>query len=236
MKIGICDDELVQTKLLSFLVRKWAGRNNRLVTIEIFDSAEAFQFAWSEDKSYDVLLLDIQMSGQNGIELAKIIRQSDDTLAIIFITGFSDYIDEGYEVSALHYLIKPIKEDKLFACLDKARKRIQLDRKTILLCCNGENLRIYQDEIVYIEAFAHTVIITTINKRYEIKKSIGVLEKELDAAMFYRGHRSYIVSLKYVLKIGKTGITLENGVQVPVSRRSYKGVNKAFIDFYRSEK
>lgn len=236
MKIAICDDELVQTKFLSSLVRKWASENNRLLTVETFDSAHAFQFAWSEDRSYDVLLLDIQMPGQNGMELAKAIRQSDDTLAIIFITGFSDYIYESYEVSALHYLIKPVKEEKLFVCLDKACKRIKADTRTLLIECDGENLRILQDEIIYIEAFAHSMIINTIHKCYEIKKSIGELENELDATLFFRPHRSYLVGLKYILKIGKTDITLDNNVQIPVSRRLYNDANKAFINFYRGEK
>lgn len=235
MRVAICDDELVQTRFLSSLVRKWANQHNGHVVIETFSSANAFLFAWSEDKSFDVLLLDIQMPGQTGMELAKTIRQRDDMIEIIFVTGFSDYMHEGYEVSALHYLIKPVKEDKLFACLDKACKRAKADTRTVLIERGNENLRIHQEEIIYVEAFAHLVVIATVDQRYEANTSIGDLEKKLDDALFFRSHRSYIVGIKYVRRIGKTNITLDNNMQIPVSRRRYNDANRAFIKFHRSE-
>lgn len=233
MKIAICDDEAIQVKFLSMLIQKWADKNKKSVLIKAFDNADAFQFSWVEDKSFDVLLLDIQMPGQNGMELAKAIRKNDDNLIIIFITGFSDYIDEGYDVSALHYLIKPVKEEKLFLCLDKANDMIKKDIKTILVECGGENFRILQDDIIYIEAFAHSVVISAVNKRYEINDSIGSLESRLDSKMFFRPHRSFIVGLKYVQKICKNEMLLDSGEKIPVSRRRYQDANRAFIDYYR---
>ena len=233
MKIAICDDEAIQVKFLSMLIQKWADKNKKSVLIKAFDNADAFQFSWVEDKSFDVLLLDIQMPGQNGMELAKAIRKNDDNLIIIFITGFSDYIDEGYDVSALHYLIKPVKEEKLFLCLDKANDMIKKDIKTILVECGGENFRILQDDIIYIEAFAHSVVISTSIKRYEINESIGELESKLDPVMFFRPHRSFIVGLKYIRKISKNEMTLDSGEKIPVSRRRYQDANRAFINYYR---
>lgn len=233
MKIAICDDEPAQTKYISRLVDKWAENRKKPVEADAFDSAEAFEFAWSEDKSYDVLFLDIQMPGQNGMELAKTIRQSDDRLAIIFVTGFSDYMDEGYEVSALHYLIKPVDENKLFSCLDKACRNIKTEVPMLIAECGGGNIRIRQDEILYVEAFAHSVEITASGGVCKVGESIGEIEKRLDKTLFYRPHRSYIVGLKYVAKIGKTGITLDNGTLLPVSRRLYSDANRAFIDFYK---
>jgi DNA-binding LytR/AlgR family response regulator len=235
-KIAICDDEELQIKLLSRIVANWAKKSSKEVQILSFKSAEAFHFAWSNDKSFDILLLDIQMSGQNGIELAKAIREKDDKLSIVFITGLSEYINEGYEVSAIHYLLKPVKEEKLYECLDKACKKIIIEEKTILISCNGENIRINQSEITFIEAFAHSVVINTYSGSYEIKKSIAELEKELEKAMFARSHRSYIVGLKYIEKISKTDVFLESGKQIPVSRRLYNDLNKAFISYYRGVK
>lgn len=233
MKIAICDDEDVQVKFLSMLIQKWADKNKKSVSIKAFNSADAFKFSWIEDKSFDVLLLDIEMPGQNGMELAKAIRKKDENLIIIFITGYSDYIDEGYDVSALHYLIKPVKEEKLFVCLDKANNMIKKENKTILVECGGENIRILQDDISYIEAFAHSVVISTSNKRYEINESIGKLESRLDSKIFIRPHRSFIVGLKYVQKISKNEMMLDGGEKIPLSRRRYKDASRAFIDYYR---
>jgi DNA-binding LytR/AlgR family response regulator len=235
-KIAICDDEELQIQLLSKLVVAWSKKSSKEIEILTYRNAESFFFQWSNDKSFDILLLDIQMSGESGIELAKKIRKSDESLSIIFITGLSDYIDEGYEVSALHYLIKPVKEDKLYTCLDKACKKIVKEQKSILVGVDGVNIRIMQEDIIYTEAFAHAVLIQTTKNSYEVKKSIGELEKELDGAMFVRCHRSYLANLKYISKIAKTDITLDNGKIIPVSRRIYNDINKAFITYYRGNK
>lgn len=71
-------------------------------------SAEAFWFQYEEEKDYEILLLDIEMEQMNGIELATKLRTDDETIQIIFITGYPDYIAQGYEVAALHYLMKPV--------------------------------------------------------------------------------------------------------------------------------
>ena len=235
-KIAICDDEELQIELLSNIVTKWAKNQSKDIKILSYKSAESFFFQWSNDKSFDILLLDIQMSGQSGIELAKEIRKSDQNLSIIFITGLSDYIEDGYDVSALHYLMKPVKEDKLCSCLDKACKRIVKEQKAILVSVEGVNIRILQENIIYTEAFVHKVIIQTTKDSYEVKMSTVEVEKELDSKMFIRCHRSYLVGLKYISQIGKAGITLDNGKIIPVSRRLYNDINKAFIDYYRGNK
>ena len=79
----------------------------------MFPSAESFLFDYAEQKNYDFLLLDIEMPSMNGVELAQKIRQENNAVQIIFITGYSDFMAEGYEVSALHYLMKPVSFDKL---------------------------------------------------------------------------------------------------------------------------
>lgn len=83
--------------------------------MERFVSAESLLFCYTEDKLWDILLLDIEIGAMDGVSLAKKIRQENETVQIVFITGFADYISEGYEVSALHYLMKPVKQEELFA-------------------------------------------------------------------------------------------------------------------------
>lgn len=235
LNIAICDDENIQVELLHKYVTNWANDRNIKIQVETFYSAESFEFNWSMDKKYNILLLDIEMSGKNGIELAKNIRKEDKILDIIFITAISDYIGEGYDVSALNYLIKPIKEKKLYECLDKASQKIPNEEKTILINIEGETHRIIQSDIIYIEAFSHTIEINTINKKYTVRKNIGDMEKELDGNILTRCHRSYIVGLKHIKKIGKTDIGLDNNHAIPVSRRLYSSVNMAFIKYFRGE-
>lgn len=173
------------------------------------------------------------MPGQNGIELAKMLRKTDETLAIVFITGYPDFIGEGYEVSALHYLLKPVDEKKLFPVLDRAAANMKKGRKTILLDTPEGRVRLYEDEILYIEAFSHTVTVKTLSGELTATTAIGAVWEKLDKSAFARCHRSYIAGLLHVKKITKTDVFFDGGSSVPLSRRLYNGTNRAFIDFYR---
>ncbi|MBU5428310.1 LytTR family DNA-binding domain-containing protein [Tissierella pigra] len=235
VNIAICDDEKVQVELLKKYVKNWETKNNLKVNIECFYSGESFEFSWSMDKKYNILLLDIEMSGINGVDLAKKIRTEDNLLNIVFITAISDYIGEGYEVDAINYLIKPIIETKLYECLDKSVKKIHMEEKILLIDVEGKITRIKEKDIIYIEAFSHSIDIHTIDGIYTTRKNIGVIEKELDAKLFIRCHRSYIVGLKHIKRIGKTDIELDNKETIPVSRRLYSKVNKEFIRYFRGE-
>ena len=100
-QIGICDDDPVWCNLLSKIVINWAKQQNNPIQIICFKSAEEFLFQEAE-KTIQILLLDIEMKKMNGVELAGKIRQKNKEIQIIFITGYMDYIQDGYEVEALH--------------------------------------------------------------------------------------------------------------------------------------
>jgi DNA-binding LytR/AlgR family response regulator len=170
----------------------------------------------------------------NGLDLARTIRRKDESLAIIFVTGYPDYMDEGYDVAALHYLLKPVRSEKLFACLDRANRKTR-EELFLLVECNGEIVRLPQKDIICIEAFAHEVKITTVDKTYMSPQGIGSLDRELDHSLFMRPHRSYIAGLRYVRQIGKSELIFDDGTRIPISRHRYEETNGAFIDYYRSK-
>ena len=232
LKICICDDEKSQRDLLQMFVGKWARKKHVDVSVSVYDSAESFLFHYEDDKSQDILLLDIQMAELSGIELAKQLRKENDLVQIIFITAISDYIAEGYEVSALHYLLKPVGEDKLFDVLDKAVERLQKSQQTLLVNTSEEIVRVLLSDIVFVESFAHYVLISTNNGDLETRANIGDMEKLLGKA-FVRCHRSYIVGLRHVRRITKTAVVFDDGREVPVSRRLYGDVNLAFIEYHK---
>lgn len=113
----------------------------------MFSSAEASIFHYVENKEYDVLLLDIEMGNMDGVTLARQIRKSNKNVQIVFITGYSDYIAEGYDVEALHYLMKPLKDEKLFDVLDRAvNKLVQNEKHLVLNTLAVGSVYIYYDE------------------------------------------------------------------------------------------
>jgi Response regulator of the LytR/AlgR family len=235
INIAICDDEHEQTAYMKSLVDKWAADNNIEITIETFDSAENFKSTWIENKSFDILLLDIQMSGQNGVELARDLRQTDEKLIIIFITAVSDFIQDGYDVAALHYLIKPVNTEKLYTVLDKAVKSLIKITNAVFLPADNGDIKVLLDDIIYIESFDHFIEIVTVQEKLTVKMPMYKLESNLDSN-FMRCHRCYIVNLKYVKKISRNEITLDSTETIPLSRRLYTEVNRAIIKHFTEGK
>jgi DNA-binding LytR/AlgR family response regulator len=129
--------------------------------------------------------------------------------------------------------MKPVKEDRLFAVLDKAAERLAKSDETLLLHLNEGTVRVRKTDIFYIEAFAHNVRITAKAGVWETRAKISELEEMLGDG-FVRCHRSYLVGLRHVNRITKTDVVLENGVALPLSRRLYGDVNRAFITYYTS--
>ena len=234
IKLAICDDEQSETEYITRLVQSWAAKSALTADVYTFDSSEAFLFTYDADKSFDILLLDIQMKQMDGVELAKELRADGAQMQIVFITGFPDFIAEGYDVSALHYLMKPVSKEKLTEVLDKAVQLLGAKKTSLLLKIESGQTRVFCDDITYVEAFAHNVVVYTTSEIIEVKESISALETAL-AEDFCRVHRSYIVGLRHIRQISKTVVYLDDGAEVPLSRRRYDTLNKAFISYHRGD-
>ncbi len=226
--IAICDDSDADRQYISDIVSRWAEDKGHTVQISFFSSAENFLFHYAEKKDYDILLLDIEMGAMDGVAMAKKLRLDNDTVQIVFITGYSDYISEGYEVAALHYLMKPVKEDKLFSVLDRAVDKLSKNEKVLNFEIGGEMVRIPVYQIRYADVSGNYVTIHACDD-LTVKMTLGELEKELDDRFFRMG-RSAIVNLTQISRVTKTEIKLNDGVTLPLPRGAYEGVNRAIIN------
>lgn len=233
-KIAVCDDNNVDQDYVIGFLNTWARLNDRSIEIHTFISAEEFLFQYADEKDYHVLILDIEMGKMNGVELARELRMGNSELQIIFVTGFPDFIAEGYDVDAIHYLMKPLERDRFYKAMDKAIERIRLVEPYIILREKGEILRLNLRNILYVEVFSHSCVIHTTGGLIEQKVSITELENSF-GEQFVRVHRSYLVNLERVKQIGKTEIVLENDEIVPLSRRKYNEVNLAFIRYFKGK-
>lgn len=231
-KIGICDDSPGDCSYIKALINNWANTSGNQVIISAFPSAEAFLFDYAENTTHDILLLDIEMKAINGIELAKQIRQDNETVQIIFVTGYPDYIAEGYEVSALHYLMKPVGGDRLSEVLNRAVKNLSRQSRRINLTADGQTIRIPEDEIMSIEIFDHLLEIQTTKEHISVKMPISRIENDLSGS-FTRCHRGCIVNMRYIRKITKTDVILDSGKTFPLSRRLYGEVNRAMLNYMK---
>jgi len=230
IRAAICDDDNSQISALKAMLTEW----NEHIIITEYTSAEQFLFGYP-DAPCDLLLLDIEMGDMNGMELARKLRSKGDMLPIIFITGYSAFMQDGYDVEALHYLLKPVDKDKLFAVLDRYASRHSADSR-VIFPSEDESVCVNADDIMYLEAFGKKTQIT-LKYGKEVLCTCGLsAAAERLGAGFVSCHRSYVVNLGFVRSISKTDITLDNGRKIPLSRRLYDSVNKAFISFYKESR
>ena len=227
-KIAICDDSHVDREYVLNMVDRWAVKAGHFVHTDTFISAENFLFHYAEESDYDILLLDIEMGVMNGVTMAKQLRESNDAIQIIFVTGYSDYISEGYEVAALHYLMKPVKEEKLYSVLDRAVEKLSKNEKVLYFEVGGEMVRIPIYQIRYADVMGNYVTIHG-QTNVTVKMTLGELEKQLDER-FYRAGRSVIVNLSQIIRVTKTEIRLSDGTAIPLPRGAYDGINRAIIN------
>ena len=226
-RVAICDDSNTDAGYVRSILNSWAVTRQVSVQVETFASAESFLFHYAEDKAYDILLLDIEMGAMDGVTMAKQVRKDNATVQIVFITGYSEYIAEGYEVAALHYLMKPVKEDKLFAVLDRALEKQKQNERCLNLELSGEMVRIPFYEIRYLDV--HQNYVTIHGKQdYTIKRTLGEFENELDDR-FHRVGRAMILNLKYIQRVTKTDVHLSDGTVLPLPRGAYEPLNRAII-------
>ncbi len=228
LNIAICDDEPKELEYIASIVKNWGEHSGHFCELQTFPFAETFLFAYEEDKSYDILLLDVEMGEMSGIALAKKLRKEDNQAEIIFITSHFEFCGEGYEVDALHYLIKPISEQKLHTVLNKAVGKLQIEPPSVVITCEGQTIKLYENEIFYVESLLHYIAIHTKDKEYKIKGNLSTFAKKLSED-FYQTHRSYLVSLKKIVKISRTAVYLKDQTELPLSRGKYDDVNRAFI-------
>ena len=227
-KIAICDDSAADRAYVTDMVNRWSAVVGHAVHLDAFDSAESFLFHYADESDYDILLLDIEMEAMDGVTMAKQLRKDNEAVQIIFITGYTDYIAEGYEVAALHYLVKPVKEEKLFSVLDRAAEKLRKNEKVLHFEISGEMVRVPVYQIRYAEVMANYVTIHAAED-VTVKMTLGDLEKELDER-FYRAGRSIIVNLTQISRVTKAEIKLSDGTVIPLPRGAYEGVNRAIIN------
>lgn len=230
-RVAIVDDSNIDAEYVQSILKAWAQDRQAGVQAERFGSAENFLFYYADDKVWDILLLDIEMGAMDGVSLARRIRQENELVQIVFITGFPDFMAEGYEVSALHYLIKPVGKEKLFAVLDKAAANLGKKEKQLAISFDRQTELVPLSKITYIEAQKQYVVIHTDGQEYRMKASLAETEKELDE-YFFKCQRSFIVNLRHVLRINNDFVVLKNGAEVPISRGMAQKIGKEIIRLF----
>ncbi len=236
MRIAVIEDEKPHRDLLVRYLEDWRSTQKESIILEAFNSSEAFWFRYEENREYDILFIDIQMPGMSGMELARKVRSGDGDIVLVFVTGIGDYLEEGYEVEALHYLRKPLSREKLEKCLEKA---LQRRKKGVFVTVHtGEEiLKISQECVNYVEARGRNCCIGRVREPEElaVKESFSEMEKLLEEGEFVKCHRSFLCRISNIHHIGREEIFFDDGSSIPVSRRLWQQVNQRFISYFQRQ-
>ena len=230
IRIAIVDDE----KVIREQIKKLIEKRQTDCEIDIYGTGEDLLKA---GKGYDIVFLDIQMEGMNGIDTARALRQNAENTVLIFITGVKEYVFDAFDVAAFHYLIKPIEEIKFYEVYDRAvmevGKRKQQANGQLFVKTRSRNATFNQSDILYIESRAKKVEIHTKTDIVEAYAAIGELEKQL-VGSFYRCHRGYLVNMAFIMEYGNDSITLNNGETIILSKDKYSEFVKVYMRYLKN--
>lgn len=231
MRIAVCDDEKRFVKDFSAIV----GRLYRSLDmiVDEFSDGTALLHSFAA-RAYDIVFLDIEMPGMDGISLAKRLREQSESVYIVFLTSHVEYAIKGYEVNALRYLTKPATEQGVREVLDHVIKK-QSSEKFIWVRTRDGEQRIRLSDIVYIEAQDQNLVIITLNANYELRAKLNDYEQFLTPEGFFRIHRSYMVSLSKIVNVSGKELTVVGGYKLPVARGKDKEFRDAFMSFVSRE-
>lgn len=235
--IMICDDEQAACAALQEAVVRWMRTNNRWdVSLRICTKAERVLELFENGLPLDLLLLDIQMPGKlDGMCLARKLREKDPHMSIAFITNYADYVFEGYTVSALRYLQKPVQDETLFECLDTAyRQHMLLSQESLLLDSPKQRLVLRYSDILYLESRMHQVEFHTAlsDKPVSIRSRMDDFCTRLPSALFVRCHRSYVVNIARICSLSSSCVRLSSGAEIPVSKARLSELRTALERYY----
>lgn len=232
MRIALCDDEILLVQSYAEMIRKWSQKTECPCEINTFCSPKNLLLELQDGYLYDLLLLDIEMPGMNGMELARAVRQIDHSVMIVFLTNYDHFVFEGYEVGAFRYLLKPEAEEKLYPLLNHVAAEREQDKEYLLVHSGGREERLDLCAILYLEASRHDTVLHTKEGEQLLKLPISKLAGLLPEN-FRFSHRSFMVNLQYLERLSKTECLMSNEDRVPVSRASYGALNEAFIAYYK---
>lgn len=227
-RIAICEDEAVFRQEQETICRKICNNLNLEYEITVFETGIDFMKAHSSGARYDLLLLDIVMDNLSGMELAHKLREQGSDIAIIFITANPDYAIQGYDVKALHYLMKPLDNKVLCKVIESDYKH-RFSQNYLLVKSGTQNLRLLLKDIICLETVGRHVTITTLHGELNIPAKLTNLLESLPKKHFYRCHVGFVINLGNIKTLSRTDAVAVNGKLIPINRTYLKDVEKAFF-------
>lgn len=239
IKVAFCDDDLSVLNQLSVLIDQYRVERNKEMRYFAFHSPLDLMAEVEKGMRVDILFLDIIMPGENGIDVAKEIREYDSNVKIIFLTSSSEFAVQSYTVGAYFYQLKPIWEESFFRLMDSVVSECRKEQEfSLILRCKTGITRIELNKLVYCEVIGRTLLFYLDNgKVLESTGSMDELCMQLTAyENFLRPHRSFLINMEHVQNISRRAITMINLAEIPVPHGKCSEVKNKYLEYVFSRK
>lgn len=233
-RLAICDDEavfLANTEAMVAAVLREAGI---ACQIECFSSADVLSSRLlAQPGAFDVLVLDIVMREQNGVVLARTIRDAGYQGSILFVTSSKDFALEGYSVQPIDYLLKPLEKNSLRDVLLRDYQKNHR-RSVVTIPAKGGSATVLVDGILYAESMNRTMIFHTNEGNIVAGMTLKEAQELLARGDFFQCHKSFLVHIAHIRDIRRTEVILRNGEKLPIGRVYASGLLSAFIEYMQA--
>ena len=231
MKIALVEDNELHRSQISDEIRKYFEEVGEVCELRVFDNGSDMLDHFEAVGGYDLLLLDIQLPGMDGVSVARQVRLRDEKVLIVFITSMTSYAVQGYSVHALDYILKPINRISFRRTLDHARDTFRQRKEHFIMVTTGEGLiKLDISQIHYIETEKHAIRIYYINGSFHVNDTMKSIEEKLKGAPFCRCNNCYLVNLAHVEKVKKDYVIVA-GHELAFSRLRYKSFMEALTNY-----
>lgn len=234
VKIAFCDDDSAVLNTLQEFLDRYRVEKNQELDFTAFHSPLDLLEAIDRGTCFDILLMDVLMPGENGIQAAAEIRSRDKNVKIIFLTSSEEFAVQSYAVGAYYYQLKPIREGTFYHLMDSVLATCEKEQNSslILRCKNGIT-RIEPKQLEYCEVIHRTRFFHL--RGGSVLESMGSMDELCDRLApytnFFRPHRSYVINLDYVQNLSARGITMFSQAEIPIPRGKYNEVKNAFLEY-----
>ena len=227
MRIAVCDDDLREMEQFENALKGWDPTRSA----EKYFSGASLLEAAKQSPPFDIVFLDIYMPGENGIDIAKEIREVSPETGIVFVTVSRDHAVDAFSLYAMHYLVKPVTTDGVIEAFKRLTDARIKKRERITLKSGANRHTIFLDQICLLESDNHSVNISlTDGRRLKVRMSFSEIEQKMNKN-FLRINRGILVNMNYIAQMGTDVCVLMNGIRLPINIRQSTVIRTAYDNY-----
>lgn len=232
LSIAICDDEMISCCNIAKSIKNILEEMGVSYTVRQFYSGKELLCA---EESFDIIFLDIMMSGVDGMKTAQLLREKGRGEILVFVSSSREYVFDAYDVEAFYYLVKPVDTNKMKNILKRAAVRLEHAlEEFIIVNKDRQNKKLFLKDIFYFEIRGRVVSVHGAGGIFNYYERIGKLEENLINKGFFRCHKSFLVNMMHVDTYNREEVTLDNGERIVIAKRRYEDFCKAVLTFMKN--